>query len=87
MKSKLNPIKFLSIICLAISCNSRNKNVIGYVDKDPITYNDIDCKIQQELFDALNNIYLMRKIALDDLIKQKLIDEEAKKSKFQKIVF
>ena len=38
-------------------------------------------------FDALNNIYLMRKIALDDLIKQKLIDEEAKKRQISKDSF
>jgi hypothetical protein len=57
------------LFCL--SCKQDSDKIIGYIDKTPITYNEVDNTIRQELFDALNNIYFTRRIALDDFIKDK----------------
>jgi hypothetical protein len=40
----------------------------------------MDNTIKQELFDALNNIYLIRKIALEDYINEKLLIIEAERN-------
>lgn len=84
MKTKFVYTLFSIIIFIGFSsCRTdkkvKNEKVIAYVDKQPIFYNEIDNKVSQELFDELNRIYLIRKIALDEAINDKLLDIESKK--------
>jgi len=73
-------IHFSLLLIICFSCKqSKTDNTVAYINNVPITYNEIDNTIKQELFDALNNIYLTRKIALDDYIKEQLLQIEAKK--------
>lgn len=57
-----------------------NKSILAYIDSMAITYSEVDNKIRQELFDELNRIYIIRKIALDELLKERLLEIEAKKN-------
>lgn len=81
MKTFLHRITHFSLLLIiCFSCKqSKTDNTVAYIDNIPITYNELDNTIKQELFDALNNIYLTRKIALDDYIKEQLLQIEAKK--------
>lgn len=74
---KLFQIKFIIIALIFISCKQKNDNIICYIDNNPVTYEEVDNTIKQELYDALNNIYITRKIALDNVISQKLLSDEA----------
>lgn len=70
-----------------LSCNSREKSnsfiaqkaVAATIDSIPIFVDSVDQTIQQELYDELNRIYLVRKIATQQLIKKKLLEIEANK--------
>jgi len=71
---------FIGFISCDIDKKKHNeKEIIAYVDKQPIFYNEIDNKVRQELFDELNRIYIIRKIALDEAIKDKLLEIESRK--------
>lgn len=83
-------MKFKLIICLLsycillFSCNTKkNKdltltNVAFTIDSVAYLYKDIDATVRQELFDELNRIYSIRKIASDFMIQEKLLEAEAK---------
>ncbi|MCX7985323.1 MAG: thioredoxin domain-containing protein [Bacteroidales bacterium] len=68
----------LFICCLSFfSCTRNAEETVAFINNRPIKYNEIDKLIQQELFDALNNIYYIRKIALEDYISKQLMLQEA----------
>lgn len=82
------PLLFLSIIVLFFaSCKSYNKehvtdakqNIVAAIDSIPINYDEVDNLIRQELYDQLSRIYLIRKVTLDEVIKDKVLQLEAKK--------
>ncbi len=83
-------MKKIHIILFAIlltSCNFNKKrnivfeesNMVAYIDSIPISFEEIDDLCQQELFDELSRIHLIRKITLEEVIKDKIIDLEAQK--------
>jgi len=78
----------LFLICISLipsSCNSKREKepsinrIIAFVDTIPITFDQIDAKISQEIYDELSRIYMIRKIALDETIKEQIIKVEASK--------
>ena len=50
------------------------------IDSVPINYDEVDNLIRQELYDQLSRIYLIRKVTLDEVIKDKILQLEAKKA-------
>jgi len=50
------------------------------IDSISIFYKDLDAMVRQELFDELNRIYTIRKIAAQVLVQEKLLVLEAKKN-------
>lgn len=74
----------LSFIVL-YSCNKTSINesysdeVFAFVDSIPITVDQVDNKIKQEIYDELNRVYIIRKIALEETIKEKILSLEASK--------
>jgi protein-disulfide isomerase len=79
---------FLLITFLFLySCNSSNKNrnvnkaqvALALIDSIPITCDSIDNLSRQELFDELNRIYLIRKVTLNQVIRDRLLQLEATK--------
>lgn len=82
------PIAFLfTSVLLFTSCKSYNKNNItdanqnnlAYIDSIPIAYDEVDNLIKQELYDQLSRIHLIRKVTLDQVIKDKILLIEAQK--------
>jgi protein-disulfide isomerase len=79
-----------STTLILFSCNSSpknqiqdtTKNIIASVDSIPIFCDSVDNMVKQELYDELSRIYLIRKIALEQVIKDKLLWSEAKKLNF-----
>lgn len=68
----------LFICCLSfLSCTRNAEETVAFINNRPIKYNEIDRSIHQELFDALYNIYYIRKIALEDYIRKQLMLQEA----------
>jgi hypothetical protein len=80
-------IILLSVIAVFILsfCNQTgNKKkstykISAYIDTIPITIDQVDRRVSQEIFDELNRIYMIRKIALEDLLKEELLSLEASK--------
>lgn len=69
------------------ACNSYHKNqiqdvspnIIASIDSTPILIDSIDNLVKQELYDELSRIYLIRKVTLEQVIKDKILQLEAKK--------
>lgn len=82
MNQKILLLIFIYILC---SCNNsknkglNNNSIIAFVDTIPITYDQIDSKISQEIYDELSRVYMIRKIALDETIKDQILKAEALK--------
>lgn len=55
-----------------------NDTVFAYVDSEAIYRSEVDKLVAQELYDELCRIYLIRQIALSDLIKEKIFANKAK---------
>lgn len=84
-------IEFYFIVvltCFSYSCNfnnteeqTNNKNipVAAYINNTPIYITEIDEKIRQELYDELNRIYIIRKLTLNEIIREYLLKNEAQK--------
>lgn len=56
-----------------------NQNILASIDSIPIGYEEVDNLTKQELYDQLSRIYLIRKITLDQVIKDKILQLEAEK--------
>ncbi|OFX42472.1 MAG: hypothetical protein A2046_08990 [Bacteroidetes bacterium GWA2_30_7] len=93
MIKRINKI-LISLIFLIIllSCNQQKKDlipdnktsnyIIAQIDSQPIHINEIDNLTKQELYEQLYRIYIIRKVALEETINNKLLQiEAAKKSK------
>lgn len=77
---KIPSLIFFIISIVACTTNTtEDRNNIGFIDNEAITYDNIDNTIKQELFDALNNIYIMRKIAFDSYVNKRILSIEANK--------
>jgi len=89
MKKKNITFLFLRVLLVLNICingcksdivkDIENNNIVAYVNDNPIYYTDIDKIIKQELYDELNRIYLIRKLALDETIKEIMLKSEAEK--------
>lgn len=58
---------------------SEKSNQIASIDSIPINYDEVDNLCRQELFDELSRIHLIRKITLEEIIKDKILQLEANK--------
>lgn len=79
-----NTLLILIQFLLFASCSNLEKKridnrVLAYVNGVPITTDQVDNKITQEIYDELNRIYLIRKMALDETIKDNILKQEAHK--------
>jgi Protein-disulfide isomerase len=78
-------IWFIIFFCV-LSCNKvkirdneKKKESMAHIDSIPVTYEEVDELIKQELYDELSRIYLIRKVSLDQFIKEKILLLEAQK--------
>lgn len=69
----------ISLLMLLYSCSKANKNIVAEVNDESIFISDLSEASKQELFDLLNMAYEIKSKVLDDLIKKKLLEKEAKK--------
>lgn len=92
----MKPLIIIILISLIISCNiekkespniKKNKRIAAYINDSIITLSDLDNTTQQEIYDELNRIYLIRKTALHYMIEDKLIENEARKKNISKKIF
>ena len=70
---------FISLLLLLFSCSNANTEIVAEVNGDNILLSDLSEASKQELFDLLNMAYEIKSKVLDDLIKKKLLENEAKK--------
>lgn len=66
------------LLLLLFSCSYWNKEIVAEVDNESIFLSDLSEATKQELFDLLNMAYEIKSKALDDMIKKKLVEREAK---------
>lgn len=59
--------------------NIEEPSIVAYIDSIPISFDDIDDLCRQELFDELSRIHLIRKVTLERVINDKIIELEAGK--------
>jgi len=69
----------LSCNGVKIHDNEKKNESMAHIDSVPVSYEEIDELIKQELYDELSRIYLIRKVALDQVIKEKVLSVEAHK--------
>jgi len=70
---------FISFSCLNKPNKNTNNQIIATIgDSVEISYSEIDNLMSQKLYDELNEIYYIRKVALDRVLRNKLIEIEAK---------
>lgn len=88
MKKILTILFLFFLLIYFTSCNpNRNnyqnpkedKSVAAYINDSIITLKELDKSIQQELYDELNRIYTIRKVALEYKIIDKVFELEASK--------
>ena len=63
------------------SCSTKNKEIVAEVNNEEISSTELSEVTKQELFDILNQAYNIKSKALDDLIKKKILEKEAKKNR------
>lgn len=87
MKKRISMV-FIFLCATICSCNRvtnpdyiENTATIAQIDSIEITMTDIDETIRQELYDELSRIYLIRKVALDEVINTRVLGIEAIKQK------
>ena len=83
---KFNTLSWCVILIFTMSCskitmhdNKKKNENIANIDSITVTYEEVDELIKQELYDELSRIYLIRKVALDQVIKEKILLLEAQK--------
>lgn len=91
MISKLKYIVLCGLILMCFSCKknqkhriNKNKTIVATIDSISITQNEVDYFVKQKLYDELSRIHLIRKIALEEIIKNKLLKREADKQSIKK---
>ena len=77
----MKQLLFISLLLLLFSCSrvNVNKEIVAEVNGESILLSDLSEASKQELFDLLNMAYEIKSKVLDDLIKKKLLENEAKK--------
>lgn len=72
-------MKCLIIFCILLlcSCSNRDKSIVAEVNGHEVYASELSQLTTQETFDLLNTAYEIKMKALEDLIKQKLIEQEA----------
>lgn len=75
----MKQLLFISLLLLLFSCSSANKEMVAEVNGESILLSDLSEASKQELFDLLNMAYEIKSKVLDDLIRKKLLEKEAKK--------
>lgn len=85
----MKTLYFVSLAILLTCCNTHNNkfnnnesSIIAYIDSLPISYAEIDDLCRQELFDELSRIHLIRKVTLEKVINDKILELEAEKMNF-----
>lgn len=66
------------ITLVALACNRAGENTIAVVNNVSITAAEVDNLIDQELYQTLQRVYVLRRTAVEELIFKKLVDIEAK---------
>jgi len=87
----MNKIFLLLTVTFLFSCNQNEKTniqnakseIVAAINDTLISMKQLDKTIQQELYDELDRIYNIRKVALSYLINDKVIDIEAHNSGLQ----
>jgi protein-disulfide isomerase len=75
---------FLFFSILFFSCQTKKSKphiqsgIAFTIDSKAYSYKDVDATVRQELFDELNRIYSIRKIAIDFMIQKEILKIEAK---------
>jgi len=79
---------------LLFSCNYKSNtikttenNIAFSINNTKVSVLEIDNKIQQELYDELYRIYIIRKTVIDNEIKEKVLDLESNKIGLSKIEY
>lgn len=70
---------FISLLLFLFSCSNVNKEIVAEVNNESILLSDLSEASKQELFDLLNMAYEIKSRVLDDLVRKKLLEKEAKK--------
>lgn len=78
-----NILSLLFLFLILFSCETKktiddSDTVFAYVNSEPIYRSEVDKIVAQELYDELCRIYLIREIALSDLIEEKIVANKAK---------
>lgn len=71
---------FVFLPLLLFSCSNQNKEIVAEVNGESILLSDLSEVNKQELFDLLNMAYEIKLKALDDVVKKRLLEKEAKNS-------
>lgn len=79
IKNSLVFILFFLILKIGYTQKDLKENVVAKIGEEIIIQGDVDAIVEQELYDEFYRIYIVRKIALDDFIKNYLIEKEARK--------
>lgn len=67
---------FFLLLC---SCAGQHKDVVAEFDGQEIFLSELSERTRQEMFDLLNMAYEIKMKAVDDLIKERLLEKEAQK--------
>lgn len=72
-------MKYQIFCCLLLlcSCSNWDKSIVAEVNGHKVYSSELSQLTTQETFDLLNTAYEIKMKALEDLIKQKLIEQEA----------
>lgn len=74
-------MKWIYTLCflLLCSCADGHKDVVAEFDGQEIVLSELSERTRQEMFDLLNMAYEIKMKAIDDLIKERLLEKEAQK--------
>jgi thiol-disulfide isomerase/thioredoxin len=72
-------IILFSVIFLMFSCQKKRETV-AILDGKEIILTDVDKIINKQLFQLVEGVYILRKDALENLLREKIIEQEAKKN-------
>lgn len=83
---KLNTISFVITILILTACEKPKKdyNLAAKYDGGEISLAGLDETIKDELFEQLYGVYYLRYIALEELIAESLLKEEAERAKISR---
>ncbi|HEY0744409.1 MAG TPA: thioredoxin domain-containing protein [Chryseosolibacter sp.] len=77
------PYRFLLVMAtgiLTFTCSQKNDHSLAAasIDGETISLSELDATIQSQLYESLFGVYYMRRIALEELLAEKLLAKEAK---------